>query len=81
MLAPAALIPIAQIAVMLFFPDQLGSLHSFLSFNGWGVGVLVVGADTHLSDATMIPLGSLSLEQRGEVAALLGLCAACNALV
>jgi hypothetical protein len=79
-LGAAMLIPMAQIVVILFFPNQVGSLHSFLSFNAWGVGLLVGGDASHLPDATMIPLAGLSLQQRCEVAALAGLCATCNAL-
>ncbi len=37
-LVAAVLIPVAQILVILFFSDQVGSLHSFLSFNAWITG-------------------------------------------
>jgi hypothetical protein len=79
-LAAAVLVPTAQILVILFFPNHLGSLSSFLSFNGWGVGLLMVGTDSHLPGGTFVPLDSLGLEQRCAVAALLGLCAICSAL-
>jgi hypothetical protein len=72
-LAAAVVVPTAQILAILFLPTRAAALPSFLSFNGWSVG-LGIGAGGG------IPLGTLSLEQRWAVAGLDGLCAVCSAL-
>lgn len=78
-LAIAVVVPAAQIVVILFFPDHLGSLRSDLSFEGWNVG-LGLGPEPHHPGDPRIALESLGLEQRCAVAALAALCTACSAL-
>lgn len=79
-LAFSIAIPVAQIAVLLFLANHLGSLRAFVSFTGWGVGVTVVGADQHLQSLTRIPLDSLSIGLRLAIAGLAAVCAACIAV-
>jgi hypothetical protein len=69
--AAAVVVPSAQILAILFLHP--GGVPSFLSFDGWSVGLGMGGG-------AGIPLGSLSAEQRWAVAGLAGLCAACSAL-
>ena len=71
--ALAVVVPGGQILAILFLPAHAGALPSFLSFDGWSVGV-GIGAGGG------VPLGSLNLEQRCAVAGLAAVCAACNAL-
>ena len=72
-LAATVVVPSFQILAILFLPSHAASVPSFLSFDGWSVG-LGIGAGGG------IPLGSLTLEQRWAVAGLAGACAACSAL-
>jgi hypothetical protein len=71
--AAAVVLPGIQIPAILFLPAHAASVPSFLSFEGWTVG-LGIGAGGG------IPLGTLSLAQRWAVAGLAGLCGACIAL-
>jgi len=72
-LAAAVVVPGVEILAILLLPGRGASVPSFLSFDGWTVG-LRIGAGAG------IPLGTLGLEQRCAVAALSGLCGACIAL-
>jgi hypothetical protein len=72
-LAAAVVVPAFQILAILFLPTHAASVPSFLSFEGWTVG-LGIGAGGG------IPLGTLSVQQRCAVAALSGVCGACIAL-
>jgi hypothetical protein len=63
-------------ALVLFHP--IGSLMGYVSFSDWGVGLMIGGKLP--AQPALVPLESLSLEQRLVTACLLLLCTACSAL-
>jgi hypothetical protein len=73
--------PIAEIIVLLFFADRIGSMRGFVSFSEWGVGLSVSDIASRFAERTQIPLETLSLQQRCTVSALAALCALCTALM
>lgn len=79
--AVTVVFPIFQIFVVLFLAHQLGSF-AFVSLTSAGVGLNFFDADQqlHLQRLALVPLDTLSIQQRLTVVALIGLCAPCTAL-